>query len=42
VTASEWEDVENGETILDPIKTEHKKVFVAVIYSPDTTMFWWT
>ncbi|KIK47980.1 hypothetical protein CY34DRAFT_8627 [Suillus luteus UH-Slu-Lm8-n1] len=32
------EDVENGKTILGPIKTAHKTVF-AVVYSPDTTIF---
>jgi len=39
VTASEWEDVENGETIHGPIETGHKKGVRAVIHSPDTTMF---
>jgi len=29
-------DVESGDTVLGPIKTEHRNVF-AVIYSPDTT-----
>ncbi|KAG2045337.1 WD40-repeat-containing domain protein [Suillus americanus] len=36
-TAREW-DMENGETILGPIKTGHKRVFT-VVYSPDMTMF---